>query len=129
MADKLITDAGVIEQIRAALPLATSALSGLMPNIDKRDIFTMQGLRQYEVKDADKATENGIYRLNAGYYGDPECVPILGQKWGVLLNLVAYPNQTILQVFMSSYNLIAMRQSYSGPITGAPWIKLVDATV
>lgn len=127
MADKPITDAGVIEQIRAALPTATSVVAGLMLPEDKRDIFTMQGLRTYEVKNADYAVNNGTYRFNAGYDRDPECVPILGQKWGILLNFVAYPNLSILQIFMSSYNLVAFRQSYEGPITGAKWIKLIDA--
>ena len=35
MADKLITDAGVIEQIREAMPVATFTQRGLMNNSDK----------------------------------------------------------------------------------------------
>ena len=72
MADKLITDADVIEQIRAALPLATKTAKGLQNN----NILAISG---ESITNANIAPP-GSYRCNFEDYAERN----LPYPWGIL---------------------------------------------
>ena len=122
MADKVITDASVIEQIRAALPVATEVKNGLMSTSDKIDQFV---LRNNLIRDADSITENGIYNFNATGSG---AVPINGQQWGIIVHFTNRENNIAAQIFISSGNMFAFRQAYDRSISGVSWIILRNAS-
>ena len=122
MADKVITDSNVIEQIRAALPVATEVKNGLMSTSDKIDQFV---LRNNLIRNADSITENGIYNFNATGSG---AVPINGQQWGIIVHFTNRVNNIVAQIFISSGNMFAFRQAYDRSISGVPWIILRNAS-
>lgn len=122
MADKMITDADVIEQIRAALPVATEGKNGLMSTSDKIDQFVF---RNNLIRDANSITENGIYNFNATGSG---AVPINGQQWGIIVHFTNRANNIAAQIFISSGNMFAFRQAYDRSISGVSWIILRNAS-
>ena len=118
MTDKVIT----IEQIRAALPVATEVKNGLMSTSDKIDQFV---LRNNLIRNADSITENGIYNFNATGSG---AVPINGQQWGIIVHFTNRENNIAAQIFISSGNMFAFRQAYDRSISGVSWIILRNAS-
>lgn len=122
MTDKVITDSSVIEQIRAALPVATEVKNGLMSTSDKIDQFV---LRNNLIRNADSITENGIYNFNATGSG---AVPINGQQWGIIVHFTNRENNIAAQIFISSGNMFAFRQAYDRSISGVSWIILRNAS-
>lgn len=99
--------------------VATNLKNGLMSSADRLSIFQSQGYSTYEINDADRATNNGIYRFNAGH-GTSEDKPILTKRWGTLINFIAHEDtRPNLQIFVSSDNLFAFRQNYEGAARGA----------
>ncbi len=121
MADKVITDSVVIEQIRAAMPIATESKNGLMSSSDKMDQFI---LKNNLIRDANSITENGIYNFNATGTG---AVPINGQQWGIIIHFTNRENNITAQIFISSGNMFAFRQAYDRNIAGVSWIILRNA--
>ena len=72
MADKVITDAGVIEQIRAALPLATRTAKGMQNN-------EILQISNEHITNANTAP-SGAYRCNFEDYAERN----LPYPWGIL---------------------------------------------
>ena len=121
MADKVITYSVVIEQIRAAMPIATESKNGLMSSSDKMDQFI---LKNNLIRDANSITENGIYNFNATGTG---AVPINGQQWGIIIHFTNRENNITAQIFISSGNMFAFRQAYDRNIAGVSWNILRNA--
>lgn len=76
MADKLITDAAVIELIRAAMPLATPWAKGMQGNL-----FSFP---EIVITDANTAPD-GAYRFGFSDYQGRN----LPYEWGILLTITA----------------------------------------
>ena len=122
MADKVITDAGVIEQIRAALPVATASRNGLMSTADK--IFQFLSNANV-VRNPDNVTENGIYNFNSVGSGG---VAVNGEQWGVLIHFASGADNISAQILITSHNMFAYRIAYSRSIAGVSWIILRNAS-
>ena len=119
-----ISKASLASLIKTLIGEATNATSGLMSANDKANQFIAKGNLYYNLNNADKIPGNGIYRFNSetGEGG----ASILGQRWGTILHFSAYEN-TYCQIFISSYGMLAFRQSYnSGLPNGETWTKVVD---
>ena len=120
-----ISKASLASLIKTLIGEATNATSGLMSANDKANQFIAKGNLYYDLNNADKIPGNGIYRFNSeiGEGG----ASILGQRWGTILHFSAYSNLYI-EIFISSYGMLAFRQSYnSGLPNGEAWIQVVAA--
>ena len=121
-----ISKASLASLIKTLIGEATSTTSGLMSANDKANQFIAKGSQIYEIYNADKITNNGIYRFNSAI--DENGKSILGQRWGTILHFSAYGN-IYCQIFISSYGMLAFRQSYNyNSPHGEAWIQVVAAT-
>lgn len=117
----------LVSLIKELIGNATSTASGLMSVSDKNSQFNAKGWSNYEINNADTATERGIYRFNAAAGEESTRNPILGDSWGVLIVFTAYSDMVpIAQLFIpSSGTSICFRQNYNyGGIAGVSWNRI-----